>query len=402
MTTLRIGFLSSAYEMSGSYFRVFFLGKYLAKKGHTVTLVVTSRQMNPKIVVKSIDGVTVFTLPSLTWATSNRMSNWLSRMLTSSAQTLLNPIWEITSDIDILHSFDVMFPQNALATVSRKALNSLGGHGHSLFVDWDDWWGRGGLISLYGGLWSLIDVFGTFLEEKVPLYARAVTVINETLRQRALRVGVNPEDLFVIPNGCNIDFIKPIDASVARQQLGLPMKNQICTQIGNLDLTSLKLLLAAHTKVLKRHPNVFLMLVGLSKDRINFVKSSGMSRNVICLEWQSYSKIPLYLGASDIFLLPMEDNIANRAAWPLRLGDYLAAGRPTVAVDFPEIRKIVQRCGLLADPTNPEDWVSKILELLPDQNRRIEMGRRARELAETKYSWQNIARQLEEVYHRYL
>jgi glycosyltransferase involved in cell wall biosynthesis len=143
------------------------------------------------------------------------------------------------------------------------------------------------------------------------------------------------------------------------------------------------------------------LLVGLRKDQIDFVKASDLA-NVICIRRQPYHKIPLYLGASDVLLLPLPDTLFDRARWPLRLGDYLAAGRPIVATSLPEIEKIVSECGLLAKIGDPEDFADKILSIISDPDLREEMGKRARGLAETRYSWKRIAKQLERAYRHYL
>jgi len=109
------------------------------------------------------------------------------------------------------------------------------------------------------------------------------------------------------------------------------------------------------------------------------------------------------LGASDILLLPMRDSPFDRARPPaIRLGDYLAAGRPVIATALPENEKVVGKCGFLAKPGDPEDFANKILEALRNPDLCREMGERARELAEREYSWQILAKQLEKLYNRYV
>jgi glycosyltransferase involved in cell wall biosynthesis len=143
------------------------------------------------------------------------------------------------------------------------------------------------------------------------------------------------------------------------------------------------------------------MLVGLREDQIDFVKASDLA-NVICIRRQPYHKFPLYLGASDVLLLPLADTQFDRTRWPLRLGDYLAAGRPVVATSLPTIEKSVSECCLLAKIGDPEDFADKILSIISNPELREEMGKRARELAERKYSWQIIAKQLEKAYSHYV
>jgi len=401
MKKSRIVFLTSAIEMHSSYWRAFFLGKYLAQSGHEVSVIATSGKVTFRLERKMIDDVQVFLLPSFVDPHYNLFSYWLSRGLTVLTQTPLNCILEVVSDADILHSFDVMFPQNATPTLFSRLHDSLRIHCNRIFVDWDEWWGRGGLFNWFGGTYTVIEPLATFFEEKIPLYADAVTVLNEPLRQRAFLAGVNPEHLFVIPNGADVNFIKPLNKEQSRERLNLPKEKVICTTLGYVDKENLKLLLLTFSKIRRHLPGAVLLLVGLAKKQINFIESAAQKRNVICMERQPRSSIPFYLGASDVLLLPLRDSVTHRATWPLRLGDYLAAGRPIVATALPEIAKIVDNSGLLYKPNDPNDLADKISEVIRNANLREEMGKRAREIAEKKYAWPIVAKQLERVYDHY-
>lgn len=389
--------------MTGTYFRAFFLAKYLVKDGHKVLLVFRSKEPSLKIVRKLLDGVDVFLLPSLVTSEISSLVGSSSRVATVFINTIQNCFLEIIHDFDVIHSFDVMWPQNAAPLLVSKLERLLRIHNIKIYADWDDWWGRGGIISLYKGLYRLIALPIGFMEEKVPLCADYVTVTTEPLKYRALQSGFKPENLFIIPNGANVEDIKPLDRNSSRKELNLPLENKICTQIwsSSRDLLSFKLLLQAHKKVTKVFPEALLLFVGrmkVSKAQMNYIESLNLSRNVMFAGWQPYPKYLLYLGASDVLLLPMQNTIFDHARWPLRLGDYLATGRPIIATALPEVEKIVSQCGLVATPNDAKDFGEKLLKILQDAELSHEMGKRARELAEKKYSWQILAKKLDQIY----
>ncbi len=126
------------------------------------------------------------------------------------------------------------------------------------------------------------------------------------------------------------------------------------------------------------------------------IKDLGLSDNVVHIGVLPYERLLLYLRASDILLLPRADNESEKANYPARLGDYLAAGRPIVATAIGEVEKVMRenKCGLLAKPNDPLDFADKILELLNEPQLREDMGRRGREIAEQKLSWQIVTKQL--------
>jgi len=399
---LRIAFLDGG-EKRGNYYRAFFLGKYLVRQGHEVLLIAESREPTSKAKRKLVSGVDIFLVPYL--RTSKIFLASVSAIGWLFTETLWNCILEMISDVDILHSFGVAGPQNAAPTVLSRISRFFRLHDKKIFVDWGDWWGRGGLFSMYSGYgWMQpLDPVVTFLEEKVPVGADAVIVTNDVLRQRALSIGVKPENLFQIPNGTNIDFIKPLDIYDSRRKLDLPEKSIIYSHFGKFyDTDTIKSLILAHEKVIQRYPGAFLLLLGLPKDQLDFVKSLTITRHVIFVHQQPYYRYPLYLGASDILLLPLEDHAVNRARWPLRLSDYLSAGRLIIATRLPVIEKVVQKCGFLATPGDPKDFANRILEAIENPHLRQKMGQCARDVAEKEYSWQLLAKRLEAIYLRYL
>lgn len=405
MRNLRVLFLSSAEEMSGTYVRAFFLAKYLAREGHQVSLIASEKRPTLAGTKKLVDRVKILLLPFLVDYRANLLHKQWSAITTGFMQTIFNSILQATSYFDVLHTFDVLFPQNAIPMLFSRLTCHLRINTHTIFADWDELWGGGGLLSLPGARYPFTAPFLEFLEEKVPLFADAVTVANETLGQRALTIGVQRENLFVIPNGANIESIESINVPEARKMLGLTKHRAIYTHVmsSTRDIETFRFLMATHKEVLKNRPDATLLLLGkLSKDQADFIKSSDMARSILCPGSFYDQRFSVYLGASDAFLLLLRDTVFDRTRWPARLGDYLAAGRPTIAPDLPEMRKVIHKCGFLAKVYDPKDFAAKILEAISNPEVCAEKGKLARELAETKYAWRNIAKQLENSYKQFL
>jgi phosphatidylinositol alpha-mannosyltransferase len=78
-----------------------------------------------------------------------------------------------------------------------------------------------------------------------------------------------------------------------------------------------------------------------------------------------------------------------------------ACATPVVASDISGYRDVMDaRAGLMIPPGEPLALAAAVEELLGDERRRAEMGRAARELAQAKYSWDDIAGRLNEIYER--
>lgn len=108
----------------------------------------------------------------------------------------------------------------------------------------------------------------------------------------------------------------------------------------------------------------------------------------------------LHYRRADVFVFP--------SVWPEPFGmpivEAMACGIPVVATRAGGIPEIVEdgHTGLLVDRENPVSLARAIEQLFGDEGLRRAMGERGRERALASFSWDRIARELEEHYRRVL
>lgn len=85
---------------------------------------------------------------------------------------------------------------------------------------------------------------------------------------------------------------------------------------------------------------------------------------------------------------------------PVKMFEYMAAGIPVVAADFPLWREIISKaeCGLTVDPRDPGQIAHAIKMLVDDTELASRMGTRGRQAIETTYHWQQEWRRLRRLY----
>ena len=87
---------------------------------------------------------------------------------------------------------------------------------------------------------------------------------------------------------------------------------------------------------------------------------------------------------------------------PNKLFEYMAAGLPVVASNFPLWREIVEgnRCGICVDPLNPEEIAGAIEYLITHPEEARQMGENGRCAVEQKYNWGHEKEKLLALYRR--
>ncbi|MEW5987750.1 MAG: glycosyltransferase family 4 protein [Chloroflexota bacterium] len=91
-------------------------------------------------------------------------------------------------------------------------------------------------------------------------------------------------------------------------------------------------------------------------------------------------------------------------AQPNKLFEYMSAGLPVIASNFPLWREIVagNQCGLMVDPTQPSAIAEAIDHLLANPETRRQMGANGRQAILTRYNWTVEGQKLVDLYDELL
>ncbi|MBE6933592.1 MAG: glycosyltransferase family 4 protein [Ruminococcaceae bacterium] len=98
-----------------------------------------------------------------------------------------------------------------------------------------------------------------------------------------------------------------------------------------------------------------------------------------------------------VMLLPIKNFIDSQ---PTKMYEYMAAGLPFVASDFPRWKRIVEKwnCGVCVSPDDPAVIGKAIESLLSNRELAQEMGRNGRRAIEQEYNWAIEEKKLVELY----
>ena len=85
--------------------------------------------------------------------------------------------------------------------------------------------------------------------------------------------------------------------------------------------------------------------------------------NVRWVGHRPYGELPRYVAAFDVALIPYVENDYTRSCFPLKLFEYLAAGKPVVAAGLPELRGMEPDVVVAGEPQEFFAAVRAALEL---------------------------------------
>jgi glycosyltransferase involved in cell wall biosynthesis len=368
----------------GTYWRAFCLARELVRRGHQVTLMATSKQNRGKCITREEEGVELVETPDLfSGALRSGWDPW---------NTLRRIAWLRGRKFDLVHAFE------SRPTVIFPALY-IHNQGVPLVMDWADWFGKGGSVEERPNpiVRALLRPVETFFENHYRTRAVRTTVICSALYEKAIQLGVPDETILRLPNGADINSRELYPVAEARLAVGLPPNEPVIGYVGTIFPKDAQLMVDAFEIVLRHLPSARLVIAGYCRYDVR----SGVSRpeNVIQTGFLDNRTLNQYLSSCDLFWLPLRDSNANRGRFPYKLTDYMALNRPVVATTVGDIPEILNNEGIgLLSPDSAQPFAECTLQLLANPGQREEMGRKARKLAETRFSWKEISVELETLY----
>jgi teichuronic acid biosynthesis glycosyltransferase TuaH len=204
--------------------------------------------------------------------------------------------------------------------------------------------------------------------------ADLVVTISEPLTAKWRALGSEP---VLIPNGCDAEFLATSESAPLPPDVTLPAP--IAGFIGRItDRIDLSLLDAV------ARTGISLLLVGPRPpvETHRFEDLIGRD-NVGWVGMKPFNLIPSYLRVIDVGITPYANTAFNRASFPLKTLDYLAAGCPVVATDLPAVRWL--DTDLITIASRPDEFADAVVRSVDDSSKPT-MRERRRAFA-ARQSW---------------
>ncbi len=219
------------------------------------------------------------------------------------------------------------------------------------------------------------------------------------LLEREFNMHFPAEKVVIAPNGVDLErFASLPDPVTARRQTGLrEAPTVMCT--GHLYAGRGAELFLDLAESL---PQAQFVWVGGRPEDIEAWKRRVTSGNVDFTGFIPNRELPLYQAAADVLLMPYGRSIMGSSgtadsaavASPMKMFEYMAAGRAIVSADLPVIREVLhEKSAVFCKPDDVGDWRLVIESLLDDDAHRTKLGDQARTDVQG-YTWVARARRI--------
>jgi glycosyltransferase involved in cell wall biosynthesis len=193
--------------------------------------------------------------------------------------------------------------------------------------------------------------------------------------------------------------IPPEEVADLRQQLGLAAQTPVVLYAGNFaGYQGIHLVFDAIPAVARQIPEAVFVLVGAADqseiDRTQHRLAANVRARVHCLPRQPRRRIDTFIAMATVLISPRRYG----GNFPLKVFDYLAAGKPIVATDVPTHRAVLdESLALLVAPSAPAlaDGIARVLK---DHELAASLAAAAARFAQHELPWARFVNVVEQLY----
>ncbi|MCK4553907.1 glycosyltransferase family 4 protein [Candidatus Parcubacteria bacterium] len=223
-----------------------------------------------------------------------------------------------------------------------------------------------------------------------------IVATTRAIKGELAKNGFNSKKVVVAPNGVDLrDFDLSFSKEDIRAKLKISLDKIIILYSGHLNRKKGVYTIVKATRYLPDKYQI-IFVGGLKGDIEKLKQVASNCQNIKILGSRKYSEIPLYLKAADILIIANSgvDDVEKNYTAPLKLFEYLAAGRIIIASDVPAIREFLDdNAAVLVDPDNALKLADAIQRISNDPEKQKKLIFNSLELAK-KFTWQKRAEKI--------
>jgi len=372
--------------------RSYIFSKYLASKGHAVTIITSDNSLPEKYKSMKkfeVDGIEVISVktnyaPKLNF--TQRVLAFIKFMIFSSYLALKT-------------SQDIIFATSTPLTVALPGLVVKFIKRVPFVFEVRDLWPD--VPIELGIIKNSLLIFILKLFEKIAYrFADRIVCISEGIREK---IPIPDKKKVCVPTGCDLDLFNTNKNSRWKQEAGIASRS-LFVFTGAIGVANCPEYLMEAAKILKgkKLEDISIAFVGngSAKEGVKKMKDSYHLDNVFIFNPVPKRRLPEILASADagIILHGLSPTYRETAS-PNKFYDYIAAGLPIIFNFQGPLKDLIleKRAGYYVDYQSPEQLSEVLLHISRNKSEALEFGKNARLLAEEKFDLKKIVVQFENV-----
>jgi glycosyltransferase involved in cell wall biosynthesis len=229
-------------------------------------------------------------------------------------------------------------------------------------------------------------------EQYVATRADAISTHNVALRRYLVSIGADPARISVNYPGLDLNRFQPGPRNAAlAAKYGIASSDRVVLFMGTLyRFSGLDWFLDAAAPALRARPAVKLVLVGggeAAADLRARCRKLGLEDSVIFTGVADYPELAEHLRLGDVAINPFRPEAVTHCALPGKILQYLGCGLPTVCTPLEGMQGMVQDPEGIVYREPGEAFVSTVIDLVDDEQRRSELAKAGRGVMERLCDW---------------
>ncbi|MDP2895881.1 MAG: glycosyltransferase family 4 protein [bacterium] len=228
-----------------------------------------------------------------------------------------------------------------------------------------------------------------------------VLVVVDEMKERVVAKGIRPEKITVIENTVDVDqFLSlPVDDRLVERFRG----DFVISYIGSFaPHRGLDVVVRAMPRLLRDIPNARLLLVGdgeMMPQLRSLAETMALDDRVLLTGWVTFEKVPSYIAASDVCIVPHISTEQTEASGPHKLFQYMLMAKPVVVSSCRSLRRMIEETGAGAvfKAGDSNSFAETVLKLRDPATRKT-LGEAGRKAASEKYNWDKTSERLLRLY----
>jgi glycosyltransferase involved in cell wall biosynthesis len=223
-----------------------------------------------------------------------------------------------------------------------------------------------------------------------------IAAATEGILEYMVKKGKKREQVFLLPNGVNTETFAPREPNKQwLEKLGFEGK-KVFTFAGRVGYAQgLDSVLKAAKIVEGQNPDVKFLIIGdgPEKEALIKLKDDLKLTNLVFHESVPVTEMPNIFSISDFSVVSLRNIELFKGARPSKIFPALASGVPVLYCGAGESAELIEtnNSGIVAEPENPDDIASKILECAAMGEREYQhYSQSGRKFVEESYSWKFI------------